>query len=186
MLQAAIWGDSLAWALARRWGNTPGYAFYNGAALAATADQTALQVAADTTHRDWINIIWCGSVYRRDIEATRRGVAAAISNLPPNARFLVLSPLNAATTDTFVFEPPAHDEIVQVNQHLARLYPVNFVDVRTYLIDRYNPAIPQDVIDRANDVPPSSLRYDMIHLNDDGYLLVAQLMKEVAQRKGWI
>jgi hypothetical protein len=186
VLQAAVWGDSLAWAMAKRWGDSPGYAFYNGAALAASADQTALQVAADTTHRDWINIIWCGSVYRTDTAATKRGVAAAISNLPTNGRFLVLSPHNATTTDPFVFEPPAHDQIVQVNRELAQLYPDNFVDTRGYLIDRYNPAIPQDVLDRANDVPPSSLRFDMIHLNDDGYLLVAQLLKEIALRKGWL
>jgi hypothetical protein len=186
VFQAAIWGDSLAWAMANRWGQTPGFAFYNGAALAASADQTARQVAADTAHRDWINIIWCGSVYRTDTEATKRGVAAAIASLRPNDRFLVLSPHNATTTDPFVFEPPAHDEIVRVNRELAQLYPDNFVDVRSYLIDRYDPAIPQDVTDRANDVPPFSLRYDMIHLNDDGYLLVAQLLREVALGRGWI
>jgi hypothetical protein len=37
------------------------------------------------------------------------------------------------------------------------------------LISLYNPLDPQDVIDHGNDVPPSSLRADHIHLNTAGY-----------------
>jgi lysophospholipase L1-like esterase len=45
--------------------------------------------------------------------------------------------------------------------------------VRSYLVSLYNPNQAQDVTDHSNDVPPTSLRFDTLHLNDAGYQAVA-------------
>ena len=39
--------------------------------------------------------------------------------------------------------------------------------------------------DFQNDVPPSSLRFDDIHLTLDGYEVVAQKVKELIDARGW-
>jgi lysophospholipase L1-like esterase len=41
------------------------------------------------------------------------------------------------------------------------------------------------VADAQNDVIPSSLRFDEIHLNNDGSVLVAAKVKEFLDAKGW-
>jgi len=41
------------------------------------------------------------------------------------------------------------------------------------LVAAYDPGVPQDVIDHGNDVPPSSLRLDTLHQNDDGQAFVS-------------
>jgi hypothetical protein len=51
--------------------------------------------------------------------------------------------------------------------------------VRSILVAAYNPLIPQDVIDHSNDVPPSSLRFDALHLTTAGYAIVASSIKNV-------
>lgn len=52
---------------------------------------------------------------------------------------------------------PFYTLIVQVNQMLAAAYPDNFLDIRSILINSYNPADPRDVFDFNCDVTPSSL-----------------------------
>ena len=43
-----------------------------------------------------------------------------------------------------------------------------FLDIRKAWIDAFNPGVPQDVTDKALDVPPSSLCQDTIHPNAAG------------------
>jgi hypothetical protein len=74
---------------------------------------------------------------------------------------------------------------MQLNADLQALYPDNYLDVRSWLIAHYDPNNSQDVADLANDVPPSSLRYDDIHLRNEGSVLVAQRLKAFIDTKGW-
>jgi lysophospholipase L1-like esterase len=75
--------------------------------------------------------------------------------------------------------------VVQVDAQLARAYPDNFVDMREWLVSRYNPALPQDVADHANDETPSSLRFDTIHPNDAGCDVIAAKLRDFISAKGW-
>ena len=58
--------------------------------------------------------------------------------------------------------------------------------IRTALVAAYNPINAQDVADHANDVTPSSLRSDKIHLNDAGYQFVAKKIDDFFKSKNWL
>jgi lysophospholipase L1-like esterase len=51
------------------------------------------------------------------------------------------------------------------------------LDIWQLLVESYNPAIPQDVIDHTRGVTPSSLRYDPLHFNGAGNAKIAQFLK---------
>ena len=144
---------------------------------------------ADMDHRDWINIFWYGHNDFREAPdsapATVAGkLAASIAHLVPgNTHFIVLSVVNDAD-----FAPrgtATYAAIIALNAQLAALYPENYVDVRSWLVAHYDPTLPQDVTDFANDVPPTSLRYDSIHLRNEGSVLVAQRVAAFIDAKGW-
>ena len=80
---------------------------------------------------------------------------------------------------------PAYDVIVRLNNELSQLYPQNYIDMRAWLVSHYDPNNAQDLIDFQNDVPPSSLRLDQIHLLDEGSILVAERVKQFIDGKGW-
>lgn len=184
------WGDSL----------TPAFAL-NLQVLApkrTVADEgllgqtsTAIETAqlADLDHRDWINVFWYG---HNDFQLAPAGapgtikskLAASIAHLAPgNTHFIVVSVVNDAA-----FAPKGtatYDALVKLNAQLEALYPDNYIDVRSLLVAHYDPTIPQDVIDFANDVPPTSLRYDSIHLRNEGSVLVAQRVAAFIDAKGW-
>lgn len=144
---------------------------------------------ADLDHRNWINIFWYGHNDFQEAPAGAPAViqsklAASIAHLAPgNTHFIVLSVVNDAA-----FAPKGtatYDAILALNAQLESLYPDNYIDVRSWLVAHYDPTIPQDVIDFANDVPPLSLRYDSIHLRNEGSVLVAQRVSGFIDSKGW-
>ena len=144
---------------------------------------------ADLQHRDWINVFWYGHNDFQEApagapETIKSKLAASVAHLSPgNTHFIVLSVVNDAT-----FAPKGtatYDAIVTLNAQLEALYPDNYIDVRSWLVAHYDPTIPQDVIDFANDVPPTSLRYDSIHLRNAGSVLVAQRVAGFIDAKGW-
>lgn len=81
--------------------------------------------------------------------------------------------------------------LTAANAELAAAFPDYFIDVRRYLIDNGLAALAitptaQDLIDIANDIVPSSLRVDNIHLTSDAYGLVAALVKDrIFTPNGW-
>jgi hypothetical protein len=68
---------------------------------------------------------------------------------------------------------------------LKAAYPDNFIDVEATLVNSYDPSLPQDVADHNNNIPPTSLRYDTVHLNDAGYTIVAGQVKSFLASKNW-
>lgn len=77
--------------------------------------------------------------------------------------------------------------IRQLNFDLRKLYPAYYAvdsqgrDLRERLVASYNTGVAQDITDFGNDIPPSSLRSDNIHLNTAGYGVWAQLAYEFRQ-----
>ena len=131
--------------------------------------------------REHVNVFWMGQNNFEEPAQVKSDIAKSIAFLTTQ-KFIVIGMTNTST------EPRGTDHYnlkVQLNGDLARLYPSNFIDIRRVLIDSYDPAIAQDVTDRSNDVPPSSLRNDEEHLNDRGYGIVAREVAEMIQAKGW-
>jgi lysophospholipase L1-like esterase len=59
------------------------------------------------------------------------------------------------------------------------------VDARNALHRGYNPNSSQDVLDRDDDIIPSSLRTDAIHFNDIGHGVVADAVYQKLAERGW-
>lgn len=102
-------------------------------------------------------------------------------------RFLVLSDHNSSSEPT---GSGNYTNAMTINSTLRNLYGRRFIDTRRYLIDyglsdaSITPTT-QDTTDIANDVVPSSLRADAIHLNTAGSTIVANLIKQRLQEFGW-
>lgn len=175
----ACWGDSLTAGAGAGAGNSypdvlaqlSGFAVYNGGINGDRSFQIAARVRADSAHRNDVVVIWAGRNNWQDSAAVLADVAGMVSELAPPRRFLVLSVLNAGYAGVGSFE---YRDIAALNQALQAAYPRNYLDIRSLLVARYDPSKPHDVIDHGQDVPPSRLRFDDVHLNSAGYALVAE------------
>jgi lysophospholipase L1-like esterase len=178
----ACWGDSITALYAPHLqAMFPNRQVYNGGVVGQTSAQINARVQADTSHRDWIGIFWYGhNDGTKDQVAAN--LAASIATLAPGTPFIVVAMLNWSTD---LPGSANYDSVVQVDAQLARAYPDNFVDMREWLVSRYNPALAQDVADHANDETPSSLRFDTIHPNDAGCDVIAAKLRDFISAKGW-
>lgn len=191
----AAWGDSHTSGLP---GNdaVPGYApmlariaqgrvVFDGGVAGQTSTQIADRQVRDDAHDDWISVFWYGGNNESQPEQIKADLARSIASLAPgNGRFIVLSVVNQASP----WERRGSDgyrTIVALNQELARLYPDNFIDIRSELVGLYDPSNPLDVVDFQDDVPPTSLRADGVHLNAAGAMAVAQRVMAFIAAKGW-
>lgn len=89
----------------------------------------------------------------------------------PHQNYLIVGVINRSTAPS---GSTTWNNINVINADLKATYGAHFVDVRPLLVSSYNQNVAQDVIDYGNDVVPSSLRTDTIHLNTEGYRIVAQ------------
>jgi lysophospholipase L1-like esterase len=182
----ACWGDSLTvFSAVNLQVLYPARTVFNGGVVDQTSTQIAARQLADNTMTQWVNVLWYGNKNETDSAAIKADLAASIAHLVPgNTHFIVLSVINKATPAE-TRGGPGHDIIIQLNNDLAQLYPNNYIDMRAWLVSHYNPNNPQDVIDFQNDVVPSSLRSDEIHLRNEGSVLVAERVKQFIDTKGW-
>lgn len=179
----AAWGDSITDLYARTLAQIyPDRQVYNGGVVGQTSMQIAARLQADVAHKTWVSILWYGhNNWSKD--EVKADIASSIAALGPNRAYVVLSMLNWAPTGARGTQEYA--DTVRVNGELAAMYPDNFLDIRQYLVGQYDPNAWQDVQDHQNDLPPSSLRFDGIHLNDAGCLAVARKVQEFLAGKGW-
>jgi hypothetical protein len=182
----AAWGDSMTATMAPNLQLLYGdRSVLNEGHVGWTSTQIAGAELADTAHRNWISIFWYGQNNDTEPERIKADVAASIAHLAPgNTRFVVLGVVNRAD-GTESRGTTRYDTIVRLNADLAAAYPANFIDIRAFLVSRYDANNAQDVADFNADVPPSSLRNDEIHLRNEGSLLVAQRVKQFIDAKGW-
>jgi len=185
----AMWGDSLTVPVALELSHViTDRQIFNGGAGGETSMQIAARQAANNAHRDWINIFWYGhnNVLHHPATAAeeiKRDLAASISRLAPgNSRFLVLSVVNNA-------ESPRGSEryriVTQLNSELAALYPRNYLDIRSFMVAQYDPNNAQHRAEFEQDLPSSSLRFDLIHLTYYGSDLLAKWLKQQLAARGW-
>lgn len=191
----AAWGDSHTTGLPDR-PDVPGYAaqlrqiagsrqVFDGGFAGLTSTQVADLQTRDDAHDDWVNVFWYGGNNQTDAETIKADLARSIASLAPgNDRFLVLGVVNQATpaerrggTD--------YATIVRLNSELAAQYGDRFFDIREFLVGLADPSHPADVIDRQDDVVPTSLRADGVHLNVAGSTAVARKVLELIAANGW-
>jgi lysophospholipase L1-like esterase len=172
----AAWGDSLT---AGAYSQTPyptqlaalsNYVVYNGGVGGANSSLIATNMLAASDKYSWPTIIWAGrnditGVLATDEPPILSNIASMVAALTTN-HYLILGIVNESTEPTGTTN---YNEIVQINKDLASTYGQHFIDIRSYLVSLYDTTQPQDVIDYNNDVPPSSLREDVIHLTSAGY-----------------
>lgn len=116
-------------------------------------------------------VIWAGNNnYQATDKWVQRSIAQMVEVLP-HQHFLIVGIINSTKNPKGSAGLQAIDTI---NHDLKETYGDRFVDVRAALVDAYDPNVPEDVLNHENDVPPSTLRSDVLHLNSDGYKVAAQ------------
>ncbi|WP_259016629.1 hypothetical protein [Emticicia fluvialis] len=128
-----------------------------------------LTIVTDTLNSGGV-IFWVGRNNFKDTAKVKADLASMVAFLG-HSRYMILSVLNSSSE---VIGSVDYNTIIALNNDLAELYPYNYVDVRSILVASRNMSSLQDNIDYTNDVVPTSLRSDSIHLNDSGYVIVAR------------
>lgn len=185
----ALWGDSLTPPVANNLRQlVPDRTIFDGGISGQTSSEIAARQLADAAasgHNTWINVFWYGHNNQRAPAQIEADIAASVAALAPgNDRFIVLALVNQATPNE-IRGGRDYAAILQLNNDLAARYPQNYLDIRAHLVSRFDPANAQDVIDSQNDVVPSSLRFDEIHLNNNGSIIVAEELQRFVTAKGW-
>ena len=118
-------------------------------------------------------VIWAGrNDDLGDVETTIHNVSQMIGSLAPGSRYLVLGVING----DIVRERRGGDHYAKIgilNAALQRLSGSHFIAIREILIAHADATDLADIEAVEDDVVPSSLRSDHLHLNDEGVAIVA-------------
>jgi hypothetical protein len=134
-----------------------------------TSTQIKARMLAATDEHDYLTILWAGRNNYADAATVKADIAEMVAALG-HSNYVVMSILNGAGGG---IGTEAYNQITGLNNDLATLYAGNWLDIRAILVAAYDPLQPQDVLDHADDIPPTSLRSDFLHLNDDGEQVVS-------------
>ncbi len=121
------------------------------------------QYIPDQTYSSNIPIFWEG---RNNILQTTLGpwgpqqvlsdIAAQVATVPSGENYLVLSILNendpAERSGGFFYQ-----NVIELNNSLSNIYGSHYLDVRSILVNAYDPTQPVDVTDHGYDMWPTSL-----------------------------
>lgn len=133
--------------------------------------------------RDNISVFWAGTNDKPD-GITVQSVVSKIKVMKDFSRskkYIVIG----LTSKSYM------PDIVNVNVALLNEFGYRFLDIRQYLIkyglsDAGIAPTSQDNTDISNGEIPTSLRSDDVHLNDSGYLIVAQQVYKKLQNLGYL
>lgn len=160
------------------------YFVYNGGVGGNSSTQIAArEVSARDKYGD-IAIIWAGRNNFRQTSIVESDIASMVATLKVPKRYLILSILNSNTPEEWK-EQPDYRSIMKLNADLAETYRDHYLDIRTFLVSQYDPNSAADLADHEHDVPPTSLRYDAVHLNAEGYTEVAEEVCTKLQSLGY-
>lgn len=133
-----------------------------------------------------ISIFWYGRNNYNDGETVIRDIQSSISHLKPlSKKFIILSICNSDRS----YEKKGMDgynKIIELNNKIKDLYPDNYIDIRKILVEKYDIANETDLQNYVDDVPPSSLRSDALHLNAKGYTIVGEAVYDKMKELGWV
>jgi hypothetical protein len=162
------------------------YSFGRDVSGATTVCAAGSPFVADAEGYDQLTaLIWVGGNNYDEVDTVVSDVRSIIQWLKPaNPHFVVLSLIKGNFSYEYPGNPGAQ-HVDQINASLKAEHPDNFVDIATPLVNAYDPSQPQDVIDHNNKVVPTSLRADLVHLNDKGYGIVAEQVRAYLQARNW-
>lgn len=140
-----------------------------------TSTQIKDRLIADVANYSKSVIIWAGRNNYTSPSVVKADIATMISTLG-HTRYLVVGIMNGDYPTEYINQS-GWVQINQLNEDLKVLYGKKFVDIRPYIVSLHNNSA-QDLIDFANDVPPTSLRLDNLHLNTTGYTRVAEFINK--------
>ncbi len=129
------------------------------------------------------NVIWAGRNDGGLPNGLADNLAGMVSKIT-SGQYIVMSVINAYNES---IGTASYNNTVMENASMAQAYGSHYLDIRSALVDAYDPSSAQDVIDHANDVIPQSLHAvgDAIHLNEAGYAIVAKVVAEKITALGW-
>ena len=117
-------------------------------------------------------IIWSGRNNYSSPATVKADIATMVAHMTNNNNYLIMGILNGNYASEFK-GLSGYNTITTLNSDLAATYGSKYLDIRRILVNSYNPALTQDRIDFTNDIVPTSLRADNIHLINAGYGIVA-------------
>ena len=128
-------------------------------------------------------VIWAGRNNYSKTEIIKSDIAKMVQKIK-HKRYLILSLINGNYGKYERKGEEGYQSFTKINSYLEETYGNHYFDVRSYLI-AHHLKTDQDLEDVKNDIVPSSLRVDGIHLNDKGYRLVAtgvyERLREIAE-----
>lgn len=174
-IQVISWGDSMTFGTGATLNNsypsilekTTGLKIVNKGVPGETSTQIKDRMVS---RRDLFQnpvIIWAGRNNYASTATVLADISTMVSELDHD-RYLIIGVVRATSNGP--------TDLDALNNALKTTYGARFLDVQRYLVEQYNPSIPQDVTDHANDNVPFSLRADWLHLNDFGNYFVAKLI----------
>jgi len=171
----AAWGDSLT-------SGDPGSKYpdilanqinqivYNGGVGGETSTQIKARFLADPEKWGLPTIIWAGRNNLESPATVKADIAEMVAALTTD-KYLILSIPNGNYAIEYKGQAD-YVTLIQLNNYLAATYGNHYIDIRTYMVNQYDPNQAQDVIDFGNDITPTSLRSDSLHFNPAGRALV--------------
>ena len=169
----AAWGDSFTDAgygqYPRMLSQLTGLSVFNGGIGGETSAQTKTRMTADAQKRNWPCIIWSGRNDSNNQPQVLASVAGMVASLG-HSNYLIVPIFNGQKEGTGSY---AYSQIGPLNSALAKTYGNHYLDVRAYIVSKYDSTKAQDVIDHAANTTPASLRSDFLHPNIAGSNLIA-------------
>ncbi len=183
----SCWGDSLTYGDLRvSWVYTMeqlrrGNRVYNGGTNSESS--TAIKNRFVAAPEKWgdISLIWAGRNDYSSPSTVMANIATMVGDLTTN-KYVIFTVTNDSTQP---IGSAGYNQVATLNALINATYGRHVFDVRSFWISQYNPGIPQDVTDHGNDVPPSSLRYDTVHPNIAGDVLIGQRVAQFITAQGW-
>ena len=169
----AAWGDSFTDAgygqYPRMLSQLTGLSVFNGGIGGETSAQTKTRMTADAQKRNWPCIIWSGRNDSNNQPQVLSSIASMVASLG-HSNYLIVPIFNGQNEGTGSY---AYSQIGPLNSALAKTYGNHYLDVRSYMVSKYDSTKAQDVIDHAANTTPASLRSDFLHPNITGSNMIA-------------
>jgi hypothetical protein len=142
-----------------------------------------VSIRTRTEHERWTTVTWMGNNNYTQTDRIQSDVVQATRQQTPcHRRTLHLGIVNGDWPERWN-TGANYACFTNYNAWLTSTWPDASLDIRSFLISRYDPTAEQDVLDLERDVIPRSLRVDGIHLNAKGNQLVATQVKQWLDRQ---
>ncbi len=146
---------------------------------------TRIEVGADSRRYDLLLLCVGRNGGTADPDRFMALVDAIVALARSRADHIVLLGIPNAADPAEARGTPGYERIVALNHRLAQRYPDLFLDIRIAYNRGGDPRRADDQADMARDMPPRSLRADLIHYNPAGAHVWADAVTAYIRRKGW-